>query len=499
MLDFLLAALPITVILVGMAGFDLPSKILAPICWIIAFATSLIFFAAPTFDVSKLFSTSIAGVLDGVRIVWLIFTAFVTLQIMIRSGSMDQIKRGLAGVTLDKRLVVVLLALPFGTFIEGASGAGTPAALAAPFLVALGMNPVVAAGACLIGNSAPVSWGGAGVTTVMGAGQYVDFVEASIMTGRMACFEYVVLPFLMLVFVFGLKSLKGIWKELVVLGVLMGIVNFAISNLLLPVTELTSLLGGFVDTILYCVYLKMRKEDLTSIPQEYRLSSDAGGSKQSLKELCVALSPYVLLCTGLVVVRLSVPLPLLIGFGGGYTVWVGCVILVCAFIAAAYLRQLSSIVSAMWDSFLKVIPALLAMSFLLAMVNCMKMSGQISTLAKTLSAAAGVVYPIAAVLIGQVGGFITGTNLGSNLMFNPLHIEAAKNLGLNAMVLVAAQNTGGAIGNMICPNNVIAVCACVGILGREGEVLRKTLMPSVLLLFFLGALAMAYTYWVFPL
>jgi lactate permease len=302
----------------------------------------------------------------------------------------------------------------------------------------------------------------------------------------------------MIAFVFGPKALKGIWKEIVALGVLMGIVNFTISNFLLPVTELTSLLGGFVDTILYCIYLSTRKEDLSSIPEEYRLSSAAEG-KQSLRELLVALSPYVLVCVLLVVVRLSLPLPILIGFGGGYTVWVGCVILVCAFIAATYLGQLTSIFSAMRDSFMKIIPALLAMSFLLAMVNCMKMSGQISTMAKTLSAAAGVVYPVAAVLIGQIGGFITGTNLGSNLMFNPLHIEAAKNLGLNTMVLVAAQNTGGAIGNMICPNNVVAVCACVSILGREGEVLRKTLAPSLLLMIGLGALAMTYTYWVFPL
>jgi lactate permease len=84
-------------------------------------------------------------------------------------------------------------------------------------------------------------------------------------------------------------------------------------------------------------------------------------------------------------------------------------------------------------------------------------------------------------------------------MFNPLHIEAAKNLALNPIALVAAQNTGGAIGNMICPNNVVAVCACVSILGREGEVLRKTLTPSVILLAFLGSLAMIYTYWIFPL
>lgn len=198
-------------------------------------------------------------------------------------------------------------------------------------------------------------------------------------------------------------------------------------------------------------------------------------------------------------VRLSFPLKTLVSFGGGYTVWVGCVVLISAAVASLLFGTWKGLPSAAMDAFKRVIPALLAMGFLLAMVNCMRLSGQISTLAKTLSAGAGFLYPMAAVLIGQIGAFVTGTNLGSNLMFNPLHIEAAKNLSLNVIPIAAAQNTGGAIGNMICPNNVVAVCACVSILGKEGEVMRKTLLPSLTLLLFLGILAMIYTYLVFPL
>lgn len=495
MLHFSLALLPIAAILIGMAGFDLPSKVMAPACWLIAFVSGVFFFSSPA---AALFETSVSGIADGLRIVWIIFAAFTMLQVMLKAGAMDRIRNGLAGVTSDKRLMVLLLAIPFGTFLEGAAGAGSPAALAAPFLVGLGMNPVVAAAACLIGNSAPVSWGGAGVTTVVGAGKFVDFVQASAMTGRMACFEYVLLPILMIAFVFGRRALKGIWREILAMGLLMGVVNFTISNVLIQITELTSLLGGFVGTLLYSAYLTLRREDPLSIPERYRLEHSEKQDAQASGSLLFSLSPYFILCTLLVSVRLSVPLPHLIAFGGGYTVWVGCVILVSAVLASLIFRHASYLVEAMRDSFRKVIPALLAMGFLLAMVNCMKLSGQISALAKTLSAAAGALYPVAAVLIGQIGGFITGTNLGSNLMFNPLHIEAAKNLGLNPVTLVAAQNTGGAIGNMICPNNVVAVCACVSILGREGEVIRKTLMPSILLWVFLGLLAMLYTYVLFP-
>ena len=498
MFEFFLASLPIALVLIGIAKFDLPAKIMAPISWVIALVSSMFFFTAAS--PQALITTSINGVLDGIRIVWLIFAAFVMLQIMLKSGAMDKIKNGLVEVTGDKRLVVVLLAIPFGTFIEGAAGAGSPAALTAPFLVALGMNPVLAAAACLIGNSAPNSWGGAGVTTVVGAGTFVDFVEASAMTGRMASLVYLILPILMISFVFGRKALKGIWQEILVLGVLMGFINFSISNnIFLPITELTSLVGGFVGTIIYSAYLGLRNENRDNIPEEYRLNRISKVEKQGIRQLAVSLSPYFILCVLLVTVRLSFPLSALIAFGGGYTVWVGSVILTSAVIAAVILGQLPLIPSAMLDSFRKVIPALIAMGFLLAMVNCMRLSGQISTLAQTISVATGFFYPVAAVLIGQIGGFITGTNLGSNLMFNPLHVEAARNLGLNPIVIVAAQNTGGAIGNMICPHNIIAVCACVSILGREGEVMRKTLVPSIILMLFLGTLAMIYTYLVFPL
>ena len=248
MFHFALALLPIAATLIGMAGYDLPSKVVAPICWLIAFLSGLLFFSG---SASGLLETSVSGIIDGLRIVWIIFAAFTMLQVMLKAGAMDRIRNGLANVTADKRLMVLLLAIPFGTFLEGAAGAGSPAALAAPFLVGLGMNPVVAAAACLIGNSAPVSWGGAGVTTVVGAGRFVDFIQASAMTGRMACFEYILLPVLMIAFVFGRKALKGIGRDILVMGLLMGSINFTVSNILIQITELTSLLGGFVGTLLY--------------------------------------------------------------------------------------------------------------------------------------------------------------------------------------------------------------------------------------------------------
>lgn len=495
-MNFLLALLPIAIIVVGMAGFNYPSKVVAPISWIVALFFGNVVFKTPLMNLAQ---TSWNGFLDGVRIVWLIFAAFTLLIVMVDSTAMDSIKRGLSKVTRDKRLMVLFLAIPFGTFLEGAAGAGAPAALAAPFLVGLGMNPVIAAAACLIGNSCPVSWGGAGVTTVVGAGAAgLDFVPVSVMTGKMMSLGYILLPILIIGFVFGKKAFRGIWKDVLVMGFVMGSINFTMSNVFIPVTELTSLIGGMAGTFVFGAYLWLRKN--ASVPQEYAFSSpDNDEMLQNPRfSFLRSLLPYFILSILLVVVRLSFSLKTLVSFGGGYTVWVGCVVLTSAFLASILLGYSKFFLASALKAFKRVIPALISMGLLLAMVNCMKLSGQISTLAVTFATIGSLFYPAVAVLIGQIGSFVTGTNLGSNLMFNPLHVEAAKNLSINVLPVVAAQNTGGAIGNMICPNNVVAVCACVAILGREGEVMRKTLLPSICFLFFFGFLAMVYTYVIFP-
>lgn len=498
-MDFFVAAAPIVAVLVGMAGFNVSSRKIAPVAWAISFATACFYFGS---DSTALLKGSWAGIVDGARILVIVLGAFSLLQVMLRSGAMDTIKLGLAGVTTDMRLMTLLLAIPFNTFIEGAAGAGSPAALAAPFLVGLGMNPVTAAAACLLGNALPNSWGGAGVTTIFGTGKVMEslgmtFVEASMKTGMITCLVYVILPVVMLGVFMGWKSLRGIGKEIVVMGLLTGCINYAISNVAVAITELTSLVGGLAGTLLYSAFLKSRKEDLNSVPEEYRISHEPGVTVTA-GQFAHALAPYVVLCFMLVTVRMTVPLPALLAFGGGYTVWVGLTIFACSFVAALVLGRPGVFMGAAGKAAMQTWPALFVMGFLLAMVNCMKMSGQMSALAGPLARAAGMAYPFVAVAIGEMGAFVTGTNLGSNLMFNGMHLEAAQSLAINPVTVVAAQNIGGALGNMICPNNVVAVCACVGIMDKEGVVLRKTLVPALLLLFFAGSAAMVYTYMVFP-
>jgi len=81
--------------------------------------------------------------------------------------------------------------------------------------------------------------------------------------------------------------------------------------------------------------------------------------------------------------------------------------------------------------------------------------------------------------IGALGAFIAGSNTFSNMMFSLFQFATALKTGVTPGVIVALQAVGGAAGNMICIHNVVAASAVVGLLGKEGLLIRKTLLPML--------------------
>lgn len=140
-------------------------------------------------------------------------------------------------------------------------------------------------------------------------------------------------------------------------------------------------------------------------------------------------------------------------------------------------------------------PVLVTMGSLLVVAYIMQSAstGMMNLLASDVAAVAERLYPAAAVLIGASGSFVTGTGLGSNIMFANLHMGAAQTLGMNPIVIFAGQNAGASLGNMICPNNVVAACATVGQTGSEHRVMKKALAAFALILCLYMGLAMLYT------
>lgn len=490
----LLALTPIAFILVGIVILKKPAAIVSLLALIYTFLMAWLLWKtdAYTADVGALLEQSKKGIISALQTLFLIWGAFTLLEVMNVSGAMDRTKMVISSFAKDKRLQVVIIAFCFGAFLEGVAGAGTPAAIAAPFLVGLGFDPMVAATAALIANGVPSSFGGAGVSTIAGFGGIVtdtftiDNVAA--MTGRIHMFGALIVPFIILFVVFGKGCLKKLMPYMLTVCISMGITLFLVSNYLGP--ELTSILTGTVGLIVSFLYVKFIK-----VPVVPEFAADVDMNLQSEQSAVKSFFPYIALMILLPVIRFNVPLKTLMTFG--YPTWVGAVIhgvvIVSSFIFGCQKKWFGCWIGAAK----KIIPAVISMCSLLALANIMNYSGMMSLIAKTM-ANAGAIYPALAVVIGTLGSFMTGSTLGSNAMFGPLHMETSGLLSINPYITTAANSTGGALGNMLCPNNVIAVGTTVGLTNQEGTIMKRTMKAYAIIAVIYMAVTMLYTYVLFP-
>ena len=510
------------------------------------------------------------GIKEGGKIVAMVFGAFVILNTLKKTGAIEDVKNTVARISgNDRRVQLIVVGLMVPIFLEGAAGAGAPAAIAAPFLVALGFDPIVAIAVALLGDATPCSWGGAGLTTISGGAALVDAGIStaalnSAMVGRIHMFGVMVIPFIMVAIAFGRKGFKNIVPYLCYAGVTTGATMFFLSNFVGP--EITSMGTGILSMLFSVAYVKLVP---IKTPEEFRYKAPEKVERKY--SAWRAMSPYLYMLILLPAVRYGVPAFVENGFAlmctFGYIVWVDVVIFLCAVLGAITLgmraedfggafsgitgggsvtvaragkngetvyEQVSvaqarameghtffSDASACVKNFPaavgkalrhsefgsvckttigSVCPVLVTMGSLLVLAYIMQSSttGMMSLIAGDISDLAGTFYPAAAVFIGTMGSFITGTGLGSNIMFAGMHTQAATTLGMNPITVFAGQNAGASLGNLICANNTVAACATVGQVGNESKVMRKTLPACGILVALYMVLSMVYTLVMFP-
>ena len=241
------------------------------------------------------------------------------------------------------------------------------------------------------------------------------------------------------------------------------------------------------------------------LDQAKKLGADQFTQEERHYHAFRALSPYIYMLTLLPVIRYGFPAVIKNGFAVmctfGYIVWVDVVILICGLLGAltlgVKLRQYAAICK---KTIAHVMPVMVTMSSLLVVSYVMQSdrTGMMNLLASDVARAVGRFYPAAAVLIGASGSFITGTGLGSNIMFADMHMQAAASLGMNPITIFAGQNAGASLGNLICPNNTVAACATVDQIGNENQVMKRTLPAFAIILVTYMALCMLYTCVLFP-
>ena len=303
-LSFVMALSPILVVLIGILGFKQSAKKVSPIAFLWTIVLAFTFFNVDRIsfaDMVKVLDPLVwKGIKEGLKIVLMVFGAFTILNLLRETGAIDDVKATISGISEDRRVQVIIIGMMLPIFLEGAAGAGAPAAIAAPFLVALGFDPVTSIAIALLGDATPASWGGAGLTTINGGAALVDAGVSTValnsaMVGRFHMFGVLVIPFIMVAMAYGKKGFKGIVPYLTLAGVTTCATMFILSNFV--GAEVTSMGTGLISILLSVAYVKLIG---VKTPEEFRNRNTTAKRKYSAAK---ALSPYIYMLVLLPVIR----------------------------------------------------------------------------------------------------------------------------------------------------------------------------------------------------
>jgi lactate permease len=433
-------------------------------------------------------------------IVWIVFPALCIFEMQRETGAFELLRRRLGRLSEDPRIVAVLVAWFFGLFMEGAAGFGTPVALGAPILVSLGFSPVHAVALMLIGHAAGVSFGAIGTPILpQVAASGLDPLALAQATAVL----HASIGWLLLYFVHRLarlgsdRDLHDSWRDWAWTG-------YAAACFLVPYLVIASLVGPELPTIgasligatVFVATLRVLRRaprspasaEAPAVP-----GAAASGTGAASRSLSRSATPYIVLVllTGLTRIwpdarhwlagiEWSWALPG--GFGGQFApLYHPGTLLAASFVLGGLLQRIgpARLAGAAARASRRLLPVVLALVAMLMLSRLMVHAGMIAALADLAAASAGPVWPVLAPSIGVLGTFVTGSATTSNILFTDFQLATAKALGLAALPLVAAQGFGAAVGNVICPHNIVAGGATVGIPGREGDVLRLTLPACV--------------------
>ncbi len=542
-----LAALPILVTIALMAGLTWPAKRSMPIAWAVAVVLAT---AVWRMEPIRIAAATIEGALGALNILLIVFGAILLLNTLKNSGAMGVINHGFYGITQDRRIQAVIVGWIFSSFIEGAAGFGTPAALAAPLLVGLGFPPLAAAMIALVFNSTAVTFGAVGTPVVVGVRNAVDGLLPE--TVSMGVFVYEVgvwsavihavigtfIPLLALCMMtrfFGRNRSIREGLEAAPFAIFGGLA-FTLPCLAMAYffgPELPSVVGALIGTPIVLgaarVGFLVPKQvwDFPS-PDEPAWQADWGAQARpgsaavQPMPLWMAWTPYLLIAVLLIVTRLPA-----LGIQAVLRSWViswtsilgqpgvsyslqplyipGIIPFLLVAVATIFLHRMKRAdVSAAWQTTARqLIPATIALVFAVALVrvlvqssvNANEMDGMLLTLSKYTSHRVGAAWPLVSPFVGVLGAFVAGSNTVSNLLFGGFQYEVANSLGISRTIIVALQAVGGAIGNMICVHNVVAACAVVGNPAQEGQIIRRNLLPATLYATATGLLGLLLAYW----
>jgi lactate permease len=530
-LSTLAAAIPVAVMLAALAFFHIKAHIAALLGLAAALLVAIFAYAMPA---QTAVSAALYGAANGLLpIGWIILNVIFLYQLTDRKGYFKVLQESITGITTDRRLQLLLVAFSFGAFFEGAGGFGTPVAVTGAMLIGLGFAPLAASGLSLIANTAPVAFGALGSPLIALAGVTgLDLLQLSGMVGRQLPFFSILVPFWLIWAFCGFAGMAAIWPAILVAGAAFAIPQYLISNFHGP--WLVDVGASISSMLFLTLFLKVWKPATiwTNAAGKFKGSEHAVAPESVTynhprSAVLKAWLPWLILSVlvflwgvpewkkmldGLSVFKYEWPalhklvqkMPPVVSKPSAeaavYTLnWLsatGSGILVAALISGLVMGyKVRELFAVYWDTIKLLRFSLLTIAAMLALGYTTRYSGLDTTLGLAFSHT-GVLYPFFGTLLGWLGVALTGSDTASNVLFGGLQKTSATQLGLNPVLMAAANSSGGVMGKMIDAQSIVVASTATKWYGHEGDILRYVFFHSIALACLVGVLVtlQAYVY-----
>ncbi len=421
----------------------------------------------PALDALRVPGALLDGAGTSARVLYVLFGGLLLYNLLSAGGAVEAVSRYLGRLEPEKEALAAGVVVGAAPFFESVTGFGVAVVISAPILLAAGFSPLKAAVLASWGQCA-VPWGALGVGTVIGADLAgMSFRDLSTASAYLNLPLYPIYGVAAVALAGGIGGVRRHGPETVLLGIIAGAGTLLTSLYLAP--ELSGAVGGLCAT---AAFLARRWRRATGVPGR-------------------ALLPYwfllVLLAvaSGVSVVREALERlgPIFTGPGLPLLLAAGFTAVVFGIGAAETGRAVRGTV-AQW------LPTAGAVLTFVLAGEVVAGSGAAALLASA-AGSLGPIYPAVSPVLGALGGALTGSNAASNALFMPLQVEAARGVGVPVEITTAVQNVAGSHASLLAPQRMVLAATAVGLLGREGEILRYAMAPvavSIVILAGIGLL-----------
>ncbi|MER6663785.1 lactate permease LctP family transporter [Amycolatopsis japonica] len=530
-----LAALPIIVLLVTLGVLRRSAQLSAGLALITALLVAVLLYRMPA---GLALDSAAMGLVFGVwSVAWIAFHAVYFHNVTVATGRFDDIKAVLAGFSEDRRLQALLIAFGFGALLEGIAGGGSPIAITAAMMAALGFPPVKAVVLALLANTAPVAFGGLGnplivlgrlTAPILGMKQEQATELFSSMVGRQLPLLALIVPGFLIVVLAGWKRMIEVWPAVLTAGLSFAVMQFVTSNFISPsLVDVVAALAAMAS--LWILTRFWQPSAVWRFDDEEPVKTSLGAAKAGRGAL-YAWAPYIVLIAAIFLSRIGTifknlpewldltkllhkadwvfawpglhkevvqhaPItPKDTPYGATLTVDFlyspGTVALIAAIVAGFAMGAKPRLLLATYRRTLHQMRWALATIFMiLAIAFVMNYSGATQTLGLAL-ATTGVLFPLFSAYIGWLGVFLTGSDASTNSLFGPMQVISAQQLHVDPILAGATNTSGGVMGKMISPQNLSIGATAIGQSGKEGALLRQTFLWSVVLTAVVGVISL---------